>query len=81
MINHSNLDKAYFSLINDCCECVNLANWIASNSNYKEEIRTATDPLVVDCCREAYRLMQTLREVIQRQKDVNNTTMASGRKK
>lgn len=68
MSNLTKLDRAYFSLIDSCSEVVKLANMIAGNANYKEEIQTATDPLIVDCCKEAARLRRTLQEVIDRQK-------------
>lgn len=72
MINRTNLDRAYFSLIDSCSEAVKLATVIACNSNYKETIQAATDPLIVDCCKEAMRLRQTLQEVLNRQQLAND---------
>lgn len=68
MTNRTKLDRAYFSLIDSCNEAVKMANTVACNANYKEEIQTATDPLIVDCCKEAARLRRTLQEVLDRQK-------------
>ena len=67
MSSHSKLDRAYFSLIDSCNEAVKLATVIACNANYKEAIQSATDPLIIDCCKEAIRLRTTLQEVLNRQ--------------
>lgn len=69
------MDRAYFSLIDSCSEAVRLSTAIARNSNYKEAIRTATDPLIVDCCKEAARLIRTLQEVLNRQEYANVQSM------
>lgn len=61
------MDRAYFSLIDSCNEAVRLSTAIARNSNYKEVIRTATDPLILDCCKDASRFIKTLQEVLKRQ--------------
>lgn len=70
MSKHSNLDRAYFSLIDSCNEAVKLATVIACNANYKEAIQTATDPLIMDCCKEAYHLRRTLEEILNLQSKV-----------
>lgn len=69
------MDRAYFSLIDSCTEAVRLSTAIARNANYKEAIRTATDPFVVDCCKEAAALIRTLQEVINRQEYANVQSM------
>lgn len=79
MSKHSNLDRAYFSLIDSCSECVKMATMVACNSNYKETIQEATDQLIVDCCKEAMRLRQTLQEVIALQKAVYERSTPNGR--
>lgn len=76
MSNHSKLDRAYFSLIDSCNEAVKMATYIACNSNYKETIQEATDPLIVDCCKEAARLRRTLQEVLNRQEYANVKSMS-----
>lgn len=79
MSNRTNLDRAYFSLIDSCNEAVKLATVIACNANYKEAIQTATDPLIIDCCKEAMRLRMTLQEVLNRQEYANVKSMPEGR--
>lgn len=79
MSNRTNLDRAYFSLIDSCNEAVKLATVIACNANYKEAIQTATDPLIIDCCKEAMRLRRTLQEVLNRQEYANVKSMPEGR--
>lgn len=69
------MDRAYFSLIDSCNEAARLSTAIARNSNYKEEIRMATDPLIVDCCKDAARLIRTLQEVLNRQEYANVQSM------
>ena len=69
------MDKAYFSLIDSCNEAVRLSTAIAMNSNYKEAIMTATDPLIVDCCKDASRLIRILQEVLNRQEYANVQSM------
>lgn len=69
------MDRAYFSLIDACSEAVRLSTAIARNSNYKEEIRRATDPLIVDCCKQVEQLKRCLTEVINRQEYANVKSM------
>lgn len=45
------------------------------NADYKEPIKAATDPLMVDCCKEANRLLQYLKEVLNRQEYANVQSM------
>lgn len=75
MSNHTKLDRAYFILIDSCSEAVKIATFIASNSNYNEAIQEATDPLIVDCCKDAIRLIKTMQEVLNRQKYANVQSM------
>lgn len=72
MSNHTKLDRAYFSLIDGCNDCVSLANAIAANANYKDEIQAATNHLIVDCCKEAMRMRRILQEVIERQQQASD---------
>lgn len=67
--------RAYFSLIDSCTEAARLSTAIARNSNYKEAIRTATDPLIEDCYKDAARLIRTLQEVLNRQEYANVQSM------
>lgn len=69
------MDRAYFQLIDSCTEAVRLSTAIARNANYKEAIRTATDPFVVDCCRNAADLIRTLQELLNRQEYANVQSM------
>lgn len=67
MSNRTNLDRDYFTLIDICNEATKLATVIACNANYKEAIQTTTDPLIMDCCKDAMRLRRTLEEILNRQ--------------
>lgn len=62
------MDRKYLMLIDICTEAVRLSTAIASNANYKEAIRTSSDPFVDDCYKNAEGLIRMLTEVIDRQK-------------
>lgn len=70
MSNRTNLDRDYFSLIDICNEATKLATAIACNANYREAIKTETDPMIMDCCKEAMRLRRTLYEILNYQSKV-----------
>lgn len=61
------MDRKYYHLISSCTEAVRLSTTIAQNADYKEAIRTATDPLMLDCCRRVSELNRILHEVLNRQ--------------
>lgn len=69
------MDRAYFQLVDKCTEAVRLSTAIVRNADYKEAIRTATDPLMLDCYRLAEDLRRTLEEVIKRQEYANVMSM------
>lgn len=69
------MDRAYYHLIDKCTEAVRLSTAIVRNADYKEAIRTATDPLMLDCCRRAEDLRRILEEVINRQEYANVMSM------
>lgn len=69
------MDRAYYQLIDSCTEAVRLSTAIVRNANYKESIRTATDPFVIDCCKSAAGLIRTLQEVIGIQEYANVQSM------
>ena len=59
------MDSAYFDLIRYCIDCSSLANVIARNSNYNQEIMVRTDVYITSACKLAYRLRQCLDELIK----------------
>lgn len=69
------MDKAYFTLIDTATEAVRLSTAIAMNANYKEAIRKASDPIIVDACKEASRIVRALQEVLNRQQHYNNMSI------
>lgn len=62
------MDREYLRLIDICVEAVRLSTAIALNANYKEAIRTASDPFIDDCYNNAEGLIRILTEVIDLQK-------------
>lgn len=69
------MDRAYFTLIDTATEAVRLSTAIAMNANLKEAIRKASDPIIVDACKDASRLLRTLQEVLNRQEYANAMSM------
>lgn len=69
------MDSAYFQLIEGCNRATRLATYIAKNANYKEVIRTASDPIIVDGCKEVARLCSVLQEILNRQEYANVKSM------
>ena len=69
------MDRVYYTLIDSCTEAVRLSTALMRNADYKEVIKEATDPFMVDCCRQVSRLLQNLQEVINRQEYVNVQSM------
>lgn len=69
------MDKAYFTLIDTANEAVLLSTAIAMNANNKEAIRKASDPIIVDVCKEASRFVRALQEVLKRQEYANDMSM------
>lgn len=69
------MDRAYFTLIDTATEAVRLSTAIAMNANHKEAIRKASDPIIVDACKDASRLLRTLQEVLNRQEYANVMSM------
>lgn len=59
------MDRAYFDLIRCCIECANLANYIAKNCNYNQEIMARTNVYISSAYHEASHLRQCLNELLQ----------------
>lgn len=70
------MDRAYFSLIDTATEAVRLSTAIAMNANHKEAIRNASDPIIVDVCKDASRLLRTLQDVLNRQQHYNDMSIS-----
>ena len=69
------MDRVYYELIDMCTEAARLSTAIMRNADYKEPIKVATDPLMLDCCTEANRFLQYLKEVLNRQEYANVQSM------
>lgn len=69
------MDRAYFQLITAATEAQILTIAICKNADYKQAIKAATDPLLVDCLKEVQRLTRCLTEVINRQEYANVQSM------
>lgn len=61
----------YYQLIETCTEDVRLATAIVKNADYKPCIKEATDPLIADAVKDAYRLQRLLQELLNRQEYAN----------
>lgn len=66
------MDRAYYQLIEDAIEIVRLSTAIAKNADYRDEIKRATDSIIVDACREHQRVIRILNDAIRRQETACN---------
>lgn len=62
------MDRTYFQAIDQANECVRLTTMISLNANYDEAIRAASDPVMLDLCKDIDRLRRTISEIISLQK-------------
>lgn len=69
------MDRVYYQLLDSCTEAVRLSSALMRNADYKEVIKAATDPFMVDCCKQVNRLLQNLQEVLNRQEYANVQSM------
>lgn len=61
------MDRAYYQLIKECHEAIGLAIAVVQNADYKQCIKEATDPILIDTIKEVQRLKSYLNDVITRQ--------------
>jgi hypothetical protein len=66
------MDSVYYHLIQKCNEATRLAIAVVKNADYKDCIKEATDPIIIDTINQVQLLIMTLTDVLKRQEFAND---------
>lgn len=69
------MDRAYYQLIEEAVDITRLTTAVVQNADYKEAIKAATDPILIDAIKELQRTRNMLHEVLNRQEFANVQSM------
>ena len=69
------MDRAYYQLIEEAIDITRLSTAVVQNADYKQAIKAATDPIIVDAIKELQRTKNMLQEVLNRQEYANVQSM------
>lgn len=69
------MDRAYYQLIEEAIEITRLTTAVVQYADYKEVIKAATDPILIDAIKELQRTRNMLHEVLNRQEFANVQSM------
>ena len=69
------MDRAYYNLIEKAIDITRLSTAVVQNADYKQAIKAATDPIIIDAIKELQRTKNMLQEVINRQEYANVQSM------
>ena len=61
------MDRAYYQLIEEAIEITRLSTAVVQNADYKPQIKSATDSIIIDAIKELQRTKNMLWEVLNRQ--------------
>ena len=70
------MDRAYYQLIEEAIDITRLTTAVVQNADYKEVIKAATDPIIIDAIKELQRTRNMLHEVLNRQEFANVQSMS-----
>lgn len=69
------MDRAYYQLIEEAIDITRLSTAVVQNAVYKQAIKAATDPIIIDAIKELQRTKNMLQEVLNRQEYANVQSM------
>ena len=69
------MDRVYYHLIEDAVEITRLSTAVVKNADYKQVIKDATDPKIIDAIRQLQRTKNMLQDILNRQVDAHVQSM------
>lgn len=69
------MDRVYYQLIEEAIDITRLSTAVVRNADYKQVIKAATDPLIIDAIKDLHRTNKMLQEVLNRQEHANVLSM------